>query len=38
LEKELARKAVVMQMAAWLDWVEYARAKLKDFEAAKRRA
>lgn len=37
LERELARKAVVAQVTAWLDWVEYARATLRDF-AARRRA
>jgi DNA-binding PadR family transcriptional regulator len=36
LEKELARKAVVLQMTAWMDWVEFARAALEDFEKKRR--
>lgn len=36
LEKELARKAVVAQVKAALDWVEDSRATLKDFQARHR--
>lgn len=36
LEKEAARKAVVKQVKAGLDWVEETRADIKDFQAKHR--